>query len=388
MDLQRLFPKAGAPAGLWYRKAAPGGGDRAFNVLLGGLMALFLGGWTWGIRVAVATGEAPAPAARLTAIPFDREAPPEAAFVMDALVRRFADAEELRGESGQVDVILTEPGEPLRLALPDSLPDAVVPELRPVENGAVDLTSAGVSAAPGAAAPARVGVWALTLRAPRGITEVPGVRVLVQVPSSRRVGGDIGGYHIGEWPFEKGRKPPRDIYATPRAFVEVTLENMTMPVSEHFVLGDFVTKGQVDTWPKYVVMSPRELDKLELTVQELERRGRPVKDVGIVSGFRTPWYNAHGGNTEGRASLSRHMYGDAMDIYIDDDGDRGMDDLNGDGRVDVKDARVLADAASAVEKQHPNLVGGIGVYAPTGAHRGFVHIDTRGYRARWGPWGP
>ncbi len=77
------------------------------------------------------------------------------------------------------------------------------------------------------------------------------------------------------------------------------------------------------------------------------------------------------------------MYGDAMDFYIDNDGDGGMDDLNGDGRVDVRDARVLAAAADQVEKDHPSLIGGVGIYAPTGAHHGFVHIDTRGYRARW-----
>ena len=44
---------------------------------------------------------------------------------------------------------------------------------------------------------------------------------------------------------------------------------------------------------------------------------------------------------------------------------------------------MLAAAGDAVEKAHPNLIGGIGVYRATGAHRGFVHIDTRGYRARW-----
>jgi hypothetical protein len=77
------------------------------------------------------------------------------------------------------------------------------------------------------------------------------------------------------------------------------------------------------------------------------------------------------------------MYGDAMDVAIDNDGDGLMDDLNGDGRVTVKDARVLAAAADRVEKAYPDLVGGIGIYAPTGAHHGFVHIDTRGYRARW-----
>jgi hypothetical protein len=44
---------------------------------------------------------------------------------------------------------------------------------------------------------------------------------------------------------------------------------------------------------------------------------------------------------------------------------------------------VIVRAAERVEREHPRLVGGIGLYAPTGAHAGFVHLDTRGYRARW-----
>ena len=379
-SLPELFPTAGA---------GRRGVSRAFDVLLLVMVLVFLGGWTWGIAVAAETGQPVASAAsaeRLTANPFDRESPPEAAYLMDALVRQFSDIEELRGSSGTVDVTLSQPGAPLTLTLPDSLPKDVIPELRPVKDGEVDLKAPGVRADSAAPAPSEPGIWALTLRSPTTVVEVPSVRVLVEVPSTQRVGGDIGAYHIGEWPFENGKKPPKDIYQTPAGFVQVTPENMSMPVSEHFVLGDFLTKGQVDTWPKYVVMSARLLDKLELTVQELQKEGHPVQHVGVISGFRTPWYNAHGGNTEGRASLSRHMYGDAMDVYIDNDGDKGMDDLNGDGRVDVKDARVLANAAQNVEREHPNLVGGIGVYAPTGAHHGFVHIDTRGYRARWGPW--
>ena len=380
MDLNQLFPRTPGRVG-WYRRALPGG-ERAFNLALSVLILLFAFGWCWGIALAAETGGGSDAAERLTANPFDRESPPEAAYLMDALVREFADVEDLRGSSGEVRVVLTAPGERLGLTLPDSLPADVVPELRPVRDGKIDLAAPGVLVDSAAVAPAQSGLWALTLRSPTSVEEVPDVHVIVEVPASRRVKGAIGAYNIGEWPFER-RKPPKDIYQTPRGFVEVTLENTSMPVSEHFVLGDFLTKGQADVWPKYVVLSPRLLDKLELTMQELESKGIDVQDVGIISGFRTPWYNAHGGNTEGRASLSRHMYGDAMDIYIDSDGDRGMDDLNGDGRVDVADARVLAGAADAVERAHTNLIGGIGVYRPTGAHRGFVHIDTRGYRARW-----
>jgi hypothetical protein len=381
VDLHALFPRAPARAGSWYRRGLPGG-ERAFNILLTALLVLFTTGWTWGIAVAAESGVTTDAAERLTANPFARESAPEAAYLMDALVRSFADVEELRGSSGEVRVVLTEPGQKMGLVLPDSIPPEVVAELRPVRDGVVDLAAPGQPADSAAPAPMQPGVWALTLRSPTSVEEVPDVRVIVQVPASERRAGAIGAYKIGEWPFET-RKPPKEIYATPRGFVEVTLENMTMPISEHFVLGDFLTKGQADVWPKYVVMSPRLLDKMELTMQELERQGIDVKDVGIISGFRTPYYNEHGGNTDGRASLSRHMYGDAMDIYIDSDGDQSMDDLNRDGRVDVGDARVLAAAADAVEKGHPNLVGGVGVYRPTGAHRGFVHIDTRGYRARW-----
>jgi uncharacterized protein YcbK (DUF882 family) len=37
-----------------------------------------------------------------------------------------------------------------------------------------------------------------------------------------------------------------------------------------------------------------------------------------------------------------------------------------------------------VERAHPSLVGGIGIYKGTSAHAGFVHVDVRGTRARWG----
>jgi uncharacterized protein YcbK (DUF882 family) len=159
---------------------------------------------------------------------------------------------------------------------------------------------------------------------------------------------------------------------------------MNTRVSRHFQLKDFLTKGQEGVWPKYVVISPRLLDKLELTIQELERMGHPVENVFVISGFRTPWYNVAGGNPQGRGALSRHMYGDAADIAIDNTRNGCMDDLNGDGRADVQDARIIVEAAERVERRHPHLVGGIGIYRPVrGSHCGMVHIDTRGHRARW-----
>ena len=111
--------------------------------------------------------------------------------------------------------------------------------------------------------------------------------------------------------------------------------------------------------------------------------GHPVQNIFAVSGFRTPAYNAGGGNTSGRGKLSRHMYGDAMDIAVDNDRNNIMDDLNGDGRINLSDARVIGQAVDRVEKKYPAMVGGMHYYPPTGGHQGMVHIDTRGFRARW-----
>jgi len=102
-----------------------------------------------------------------------------------------------------------------------------------------------------------------------------------------------------------------------------------------------------------------------------------------MSGFRTPRYNREGGQTSGRASLSRHMYGDATDVFVDNDRDGWTDDVNRDGRIDIRDAEVVARAAERVEARHPALVGGVGIYAATGVHGPFTHVDARGRRARW-----
>jgi len=109
----------------------------------------------------------------------------------------------------------------------------------------------------------------------------------------------------------------------------------------------------------------------------------------VMSGFRTPQYNAGGGNTQGRAALSRHMYGDASDIYIDSNHDGIMDDLDHNGRVNINDCKVIEAAVDRVEAAHPELIGGAGIYPAGPGHGPFIHIDTRGYRARWigGPGG-
>jgi uncharacterized protein YcbK (DUF882 family) len=126
------------------------------------------------------------------------------------------------------------------------------------------------------------------------------------------------------------------------------------------------------------------VDKLELVLAELREMGVPARALRVMSGFRTPQYNEQGVGAGGRVQDSRHQYGDAADVYIVNGARDWMSDVNRDGRVDTRDARVLAAAAERVEQAHPELVGGIGIYKATAAHGPFVHIDVRGNRARWG----
>lgn len=232
-------------------------------------------------------------------------------------------------------------------------------------------------------APEKPGVYKLASQVDAATAAINDFSVVSLVPFSQKQSGHIGLYYLGNWPFERGGKPKSPAYANPHGFIEVTQQNKDTPVSQHFKLGDFLTKDQPNVWPKYMLLNPKLIDKLELTIAELEQSGHPVRNMHIMSGFRTPEYNYTGGNTQGRANLSRHMYGDASDVFVDNDGDGVMDDLNHDGRVDVRDAEVIQQAVERVEKAHPDLVGGVGVYSACCGHGPFTHIDVRGFRARW-----
>jgi uncharacterized protein YcbK (DUF882 family) len=201
------------------------------------------------------------------------------------------------------------------------------------------------------------------------------------VPFSEKKRGMLDGYRMGSWPAERSGVSER--YANPAGFIRVTPENQDTYVSEHFRLRDFLTKDQTQVWPKYLVLEEELIDKLELVIGALGKRGVNVSRMSVMSGFRTPQYNERGVGAGGRASNSRHQYGDAADVYVDNDGDGNMDDLNGDGRVNMNDARFLAQVVESVESEFPALTGGVGIYSATSAHGPFVHVDVRGTRARW-----
>jgi hypothetical protein len=190
----------------------------------------------------------------------------------------------------------------------------------------------------------------------------------------------LNGYRIGRYPD----KPLRGlaIYRPPAGFIEVTPENRDTRLSPHFTLGQFLCK-QESGWPKYVVLRERLILKLEMILEEVNKRGHTARTFTVMSGYRTPFYNKAIGNVR----YSRHVYGGAADIYIDEDpADGNMDDLNGDGRIDYRDAAVLYAIIDDLygHAWYQPFVGGLGRYRKTANHGPFVHVDVRGFRARWG----
>jgi uncharacterized protein YcbK (DUF882 family) len=350
--------------------------EHVFNWIAVVVILLYATGWVGAIHdsieqqreipAAATATPAPTPTRQIAAGLLEPSAP-TAAYITDAMLGFL---NPLRGASGKVRFTTLTPGAPIVKNAPGEA-EAVLSA-----DGAQDVS-------PDFTAPDQPGIYNLAVQIDQAMRQIDNLSVITLVPFSEKQAGKIGPYFLGNWPFERGGKPKTPAYANPSGFIEVTPENENTYVSEHFRLRDFMTKGQANIWPKYLLLNPKLLDKLELTIQQLEASGHPVRRMTVMSGFRTPQYNHTGGNTEGRANLSRHMYGDASDVFVDNDGNGVMDDLNHDGRVDVGDAQVINDAVEKVERDNPSLVGGVGVYSACCGHGPFAHIDVRGYRARW-----
>jgi len=129
------------------------------------------------------------------------------------------------------------------------------------------------------------------------------------------------------------------------------------------------------------VLHERLLLALEFILLHVRQAGFKVETLAILSGYRTPFYND---NLENK-TYSRHLYGDAADIFIDADHDGKMDDLDEDGDIDIYDVKILYDFIDRLSAQadYQPFTGGLGLYKKTAAHSGFVHVDTRGTKARW-----
>lgn len=204
------------------------------------------------------------------------------------------------------------------------------------------------------------------------------LNVFVMIPYEQLKGGQLDGYEIGDYPAV-----PLDdsaAYELPRGFVEVTKENEKTLIAPHFRLEQFLCKQSYE-YPKYVVIRELLLFKLELILEEVNKGGYNAGTFKIMSGYRTPNYN----RSLRSARYSRHIYGDAADIFIDEDNDDVMDDLNGDGTISYSDARVLYNVIDGMYKEpwYKRFAGGLSSYKGKSDHGPFVHVDARGVWTRW-----
>lgn len=116
---------------------------------------------------------------------------------------------------------------------------------------------------------------------------------------------------------------------------------------------------------QYLVLDKMLLYKILALRQALRDKDYDERQLGINSGFRTPFYNeAVGGKV-----CSRHQMGDAVDIYVYD--------VNKDGTTNAQDAKIVYDI---LDQQIIQSTGGLGKYK---SNHQILHFDTRGFRARW-----
>lgn len=292
--------------------------------------------------------------------------PPRAAKVRGPLLSHARPGSSANGRSHAVRMITALPS--ARLAIPLELsapPGALSYDWIPV--GGVSPVEVARPLNGPMIVPSVPGFYHLAIISDGDRRIVDSVTVGVLTPFTEKRGSSINGYRIG---FYRGERAG-DFDEAPTGFLEVREDDLEMPVSRHLTIRDFITHDDQATWPKYVAMEPKLLDKLELVFVEVMReRGRSgsTVDVDVHSGFRTPLHNRR---VPRAAGDSRHQYGDAADVAVD---------ANGDGRVTIADITLIARAVETVERKHPELVGGLGTYRGGSP---YAHIDVRGRKARW-----
>jgi len=220
-------------------------------------------------------------------------------------------------------------------------------------------------------APAEPGLYSLLAV---GGEQTRTVNAFVMLPFDSLVDGRLRGVRLGRYPSGG----PFERLGRPRGFVEVTPENESTSVSPRYTLGEFAI-NQSGGYPKYIAIREAIVLKLELLTDLVAAKGYGDRKLRIISGYRTPVRQRR---TSGHRQ-SAHMFGAAVDVFVDADTNRLMDDLNGDREVNRKDAQLMATWVDELEAEHPELVGGCGWYRRRSSRGPFIHIDVRGERARW-----
>lgn len=230
-------------------------------------------------------------------------------------------------------------------------------------------------------APSKSGYYPVIIKEKN--TSQPGSEIKLNVfvlhPARKMKGQYFDGFRIGSYleiPADK-----KAHYSNPDGFLKIEESFLDLNLSPHFKMEQFITK-QCSELPQYIVLKESLLLKLEYFLEEVNKAGYQAETFGILSAYRSPYFNKKLGNN---TNFSRHLFGDAADIYIDYNHDNWMDDLNKDNCFDKRDADILYNLA--VQFDHKSkfsiLQGGVSSYEGNGVRGSFIHIDARGFHVSW-----
>jgi hypothetical protein len=237
------------------------------------------------------------------------------------------------------------------------------------------------------------------------MTRSASLKIISPTPGSMLRNGVLDGFKIGQYLDPRTTKPKKghppsyanlypDRFLKPDSFYLVDDASRDLRVSEHLRLGDYALDYPWFSLGKrqYIALDYSLVRKYEDLIADLNRAGLQGDKLVLIYGFRSPDYNdsrieQDGGKTL-KALFSMHQYGRAMDLILDADGDLKMDDLDGDGRITVRDAAVLMHYVNILDRRYRDqktpLYGGAGLYDhhdfwERPVQSPYVHIDTRAF---------
>ena len=134
------------------------------------------------------------------------------------------------------------------------------------------------------------------------------VNVFVLTPFRNGRDENLNGYRVGQYSDQPLRGLPQ--YLPPTGFINMQPGMEDIQIAPNFKLGQFICKQQPGHDPTFLLVQAHMLTKLERLLEAANDKGWEADTFYVMSGFRTPFYNAAIGNT---TTSSRHLFGDAAE---------------------------------------------------------------------------